>query len=866
MAELRKLEELEGLEDVGLLDGVFDPPHEGWKQNVEACKAACRVLVIAVLSDRAIEQLCGSPPSVPEVVRAKKLQETCADYVVIVDSIDECIIKLKPTVLCRAQSHLGSRVPGAGSIDVYFFPESPQHPSDAELTAATLNRPPYVHVFWAGKSFNYARYLAILTALKAHTPKKGLILWTLEDEQPEDSPYWEELKNSDQITIRYASEFVGELIPAYEDAYKRLDSLMSNYHKRARQAQIKDILQWKVLHELGGIFLDMDTISCKPIWPTLVQSGKSMLAGPIPATGVIAAKPKNNICAWISERLESQLKRGDLFAALQAPPDPKPADLVETIVEGKKTKLRLWDLWCYFGPVALLRYVEAHGKNEIFEPPIQWFYTFANDIDAVFRETPDDSCLAQVYAFHYYLSGREEMPSKLKDDIVTPEFIQSSNSPFARAARAVLGIPKSDRQFAGRLSSVGDSVSIGQLQLTEAPSDSGRIWEEDRPLIALTAIMGDEADLIERCFGSIKNIVDQWNVLFNGKDPSTIDSLKKFFAANGIGPRDERGFGYTIKQSEWKGYTRTRNEALEMCDAEYTMKMDLDEEMVGAERLRQIILRDKPDVVHTFVEGGVRFSFPRAWHRSQEAVYVGRDHEILRFKNPAKALLVDPSAVRIIHRSKPKPPEKHELTCALLREDLDDDPNNPRAQFYLGRELLALGKLKQSEYWLRKRAFRRGVWWEETFFALLYLGDNLLAQGRTDEAIEMWKAAAELGPRAKEPFARIASVCYNRADSNQVQDPVEKRRLWNQAFQAYLRELDIKTMPQDMNLFLECKLYTKERLLEATLNASVCIWNLAENRDGAAKGLGMLLDLPLELQADSRVRDNISFFRKVLGI
>ena len=63
----------------------------------------------------------------------------------------------------------------------------------------------------------------------------------------------------------------GEAPAAYLDTVVRLDVPDWLLDHPIQLANVKDLYAWRILHEHGGLYLDLDTISIRPVWDLLTR-------------------------------------------------------------------------------------------------------------------------------------------------------------------------------------------------------------------------------------------------------------------------------------------------------------------------------------------------------------------------------------------------------------------------------------------------------------------------------------------------------------------------------------------------------------------------------------------------------------------
>ena len=112
--------------------------------------------------------------------------------------------------------------------------------------------PARVHFFWTGPDFAYADFLAVRTAQAVHRPDA---VWVWTGVAPQNNPHWENLLRLDQVEIK---PITPHLIPG------------------TNRFILSDYVRYRVLYLHGGLYLDFDTISLKPL---VRKPERSVLAG-----------------------------------------------------------------------------------------------------------------------------------------------------------------------------------------------------------------------------------------------------------------------------------------------------------------------------------------------------------------------------------------------------------------------------------------------------------------------------------------------------------------------------------------------------------------------------------------------------------
>ena len=91
----------------------------------------------------------------------------------------------------------------------------------------------------------------------------------------------------------------------------------------------------------------------------------------------------------------------------------------------------------------------------------------------------------------------------------------------------------------------------------------------DKPTVCLNMIVKNETEVIRRCLGSSKPLIDYWVIVDTGSTDGTQEMIKDFM-------KDIPG---ELHERPWKNFAHNRNEALELAKgkADYVLIIDADD-------------------------------------------------------------------------------------------------------------------------------------------------------------------------------------------------------------------------------------------------------------------------------------------------
>ena len=196
-----------------------------------------------------------------------------------------------------------------------------------------------------------------------------------------------------------------------------------------------------------------------------------------------------------------------------------------------------------------------------------------------------------------------------------------------------------------------------------------------RPRISLNMIVKDEADFIEECLASVKDVVDEIVVVDTGSSDRT--------------PELARSLGAQVHSFAWcDDFAAARNHGLKHCTGDWVLSLDADEQLDPETKsdIRREVAKDRVDVwylrivnLYQGAEAGGEVRLARLFRRVPGMKYIGRIHE-QPDQNLANAV-AGHSQARILHhgydpdvmRSK----NKHARNVALLESALRESEDGP---------------------------------------------------------------------------------------------------------------------------------------------------------------------------------------------
>ena len=359
--------------------------------------------------------------------------------------------------------------------------------------------------------------------------------------------------------------------------------------------------------------------------------------------------------------------------------------------------------------------------------------------------------------------------------------------------------------------------------------------------VCLNMIVKDESEVIERCLGSVKQLIDYWVIVDTGSTDGTQEVIKKFM-------KDIPG---ELHERPWKNFEHNRNEALFLAKnkGDYLLIIDADE-VLEYEKGFSLPFLDKDYYLMKVRElKAADIQRVALIKESLDWKWTGVLHETLD-SNEAKTTGVLEGVINICNgavggRSKISRKEKYLKDALVLEEALKSDPNNSRYMMYLGQSYMAA-----DEYLLAKKCFEQRIKMtsipsEETFRAIYSLGDALEKLDDLESARQTFMQAYYYRPTRVEPLHRAAVI----------------HRKKGEFLLGYLLTKYALSLPYPKGDWcVEYQIYDYALQVEY-VNCSLLLGKYAEGLDGCSE---LLSNSKMPEEYRTQVQANLEFARKNL--
>ena len=297
-----------------------------------------------------------------------------------------------------------------------------------------------------------------------------------------------------------------------------------------------------------------------------------------------------------------------------------------------------------------------------------------------------------------------------------------------------------------------------------------KVPKPDGISVTLCLIVKDESHIIKECLESMLPYIDRYDITDTGSTDGTPEIIKEFM--------DEHGVPGEVYLSDWKGFGKSRTEALKRCDgkADYIWMIDADDRVTGTFKYPPVMDADG----YSLRLGRPDFS----WFRNQifktgiDWQYVGVLHEYAHcVSKPVEETRIvkwgeEDGAGNYFVEARTlgarnvgiDPKEKYSKDAEVLLDALTNeeseyyDPNNVRYQFYLAQSYFDSQQWDKAEEAYNKRV-EMGGWEEEIWFSKFRIA--IVKAIREEDWVNVKQAyldAWEYRPHRAEPLYEIARV------------------------------------------------------------------------------------------------------------
>ena len=351
--------------------------------------------------------------------------------------------------------------------------------------------------------------------------------------------------------------------------------------------------------------------------------------------------------------------------------------------------------------------------------------------------------------------------------------------------------------------------------------------------IGLSMIVKNESHIVHEVLNSSLPFIDTFCILDTGSTDNTVQIIRDFYASKGIPG--------IVHQSDWKGFGKSRSEALSLCtDMDYILMIDADDLIEGPPNVKEFLLKalyvTLPNACNIHLKrGSLEYERTQIFKAKDGWRYEGVLHEYPTNDKEKNIHVRLPKEIWMTGRTMGARSmlegNKYQRDAETILEALKEEPENMRYMFYLAQSYRDAGMREESITWYKKR-FEAGGWLEEQFICALNLTRLL---GCKEWA---WKAH-EICPNRTESLVSYMSLC--RAQGK-----------WSRELLSMCLYASSIPKPEGTFLFLEADTYDWKVWDETSIVASYCkafdVAKVAYTR--------LLKDKKYPPEQEARIREN----------
>ena len=247
--------------------------------------------------------------------------------------------------------------------------------------------------------------------------------------------------------------------------------------------------------------------------------------------------------------------------------------------------------------------------------------------------------------------------------------------------------------------------------------------------ICLNMIVRNEAKIITRLLTSVLSIIDTYVICDTGSTDDTPTVIKEFF--------DKHNISGEVITEPFKNFGYNRTFALKAAYNKATYALLLDADMIFKIEPtfnKQALNKDSYMIIQK--GGGLNYYNTRLIRLNIDAKCVGPTHEYYDLPAGHQNEKLDSIWIDDIGDGGSKA-NKFERDIKLLKDGIEEEPNNGRYYFYLSNSYFNSGRNSECIPYYKKR-IELGGWVEEIFYSYLNLGYAHMKLGQDGEAIFAW--------------------------------------------------------------------------------------------------------------------------------
>lgn len=302
----------------------------------------------------------------------------------------------------------------------------------------------------------------------------------------------------------------------------------------------------------------------------------------------------------------------------------------------------------------------------------------------------------------------------------------------------------------------------------------------------------EEAAGLKRCLESVHEHVDEICITVTGENRK-VEAVAREYDAN-------------ISYTEWNDdFSEARNFNFSQCNGDWILWLDADDTLRKAENLKKLVAHAEQNNIDAY-------AFQYQYDHNDAGQCIDLHWKVQLLKNDGHfewkgAVHEDPiqkrtnarwvktkDCVRIHHSSDERTEESYERNLRILKKEREENPDEPRTLFYLGRTYAASGDLQKAVEALDEYLTKSG-WDEERYEARLLMGQCYMLSGELDEALAIYNEAILEKETYPDAYIKKGMVYLRKED-------------WEKALTNF--QLSLQQDMPEANTYFNPMLYTRD--------------------------------------------------------
>lgn len=289
------------------------------------------------------------------------------------------------------------------------------------------------------------------------------------------------------------------------------------------------------------------------------------------------------------------------------------------------------------------------------------------------------------------------------------------------------------------------------------------VSEERDVKICLSMIVKNESRIILRCLDSAKDIVDCVVICDTGSTDNTEKVIEEYLRKNSIPGRvyhhQWRNFGYnrtlaaeaaqqTLREL---GFSPT-NTYLLFLDADMVLQVDQNFKKNSLIADSYLLVQRNTDLSYY----NLRLAKASMPWRSEGVTHEYWTSPLPHQRETLAGMMIDD------REDGGAKADKFERDIRLLKQGLQDEPDNERYMFYLAQSYKCLRQYDKAIEWYKAR-IAKGGWKEEIWYSKFMIAESYKEMGEEDKAVQWFLEAYQYNPARAETLHKLAN--YYRLNS-----------------------------------------------------------------------------------------------------